>query len=77
MNLLRLFYLSILITSRQSLEPTERIVQAGKKKLVLDHVIVQKMDDEEGGGDVRSILTYGALALFDETAAAREITCTL
>jgi len=35
------------------------------------------MDDEEGGGDVRSILTYGALALFDETAAAREITCTL
>ncbi|KAI0271427.1 hypothetical protein BC834DRAFT_441990 [Gloeopeniophorella convolvens] len=52
----------------------ERIVQTGKKKLVLDHVIVQKMDDEEGGSDVHSILTYGAQALFDETAAPREIT---
>ncbi|KAI0307674.1 SNF2 family N-terminal domain-containing protein [Multifurca ochricompacta] len=54
----------------------ERIIQAGKKKLVLDHVIVQKMDDEEGGGDVRSILTYGAQALFDETVASRDITYT-
>jgi chromodomain-helicase-DNA-binding protein 4 len=54
----------------------ERIVQAGKKKLVLDHVIVQKMDAEEGGADVRSILTYGALALFDEAAATRDINCT-
>jgi chromodomain-helicase-DNA-binding protein 4 len=35
------------------------------------------MDDEEGGGDVRSILTYGALALFDETATSRDITCAL
>ncbi|KAF8499266.1 hypothetical protein F5888DRAFT_160250 [Russula emetica] len=52
----------------------ERIIQTGKKKLVLDHVIVQKMDDGEGGGDVRSILTYGALALLDETATARDIT---
>ena len=55
----------------------ERIVQTGKKKLVLDHVIVQKMDDEEGGSDVRSILTYGAQALFDETADTRNITCAL
>jgi hypothetical protein len=55
----------------------ERIIQTGKKKLVLDHVIVQKMDDGEGGGDVRSILTYGALALLDETATARDITCAL
>jgi hypothetical protein len=55
----------------------ERIIQTGKKKLVLDHVIVQKMDDGEGGGDVRSILTYGALALLDETAATRDITCAL
>ena len=55
----------------------ERIIQTGKKKLVLDHVIVQKMDDEEGGSDVRSILTYGAQALFDETAETRNITCAL
>ena len=53
----------------------ERIIQAGKKKLVLDHVIVQKMDDDEGGGDVQSILTYGALALFNEAAASRDINC--
>ncbi|KAI0068286.1 hypothetical protein BV25DRAFT_1987089 [Artomyces pyxidatus] len=44
----------------------ERIIQTGKKKLVLDHVIVQKMDDEEGGTDVQSILTFGAKALFEE-----------
>ncbi|KAH7881752.1 SNF2 family N-terminal domain-containing protein [Phlebopus sp. FC_14] len=45
----------------------ERIMQAGKKKLVLDHLIVQKMvDDENGGDDLRSILTFGAKALFEE-----------
>ncbi|KAF9244536.1 hypothetical protein BU15DRAFT_42035 [Melanogaster broomeanus] len=45
----------------------ERIMQAGKKKLVLDHLIVQKMDDDEsGGGDLKSILTFGAKALFEE-----------
>ncbi|KAF9015550.1 SNF2 family N-terminal domain-containing protein [Cyathus striatus] len=46
----------------------ERIMQIGKKKLVLDHLIVQKMDDDEenGGENVQSILTYGAQALFDQ-----------
>ncbi|KAF9479710.1 hypothetical protein BDN70DRAFT_878461 [Pholiota conissans] len=54
----------------------ERIVQIGKKKLVLDHLIVQKMDDDdEGGGEnVQSILTYGAQALFDSEQEARDIT---
>ena len=57
---------------------SERIVQIGKKKLVLDHLIVQKMDDDdEGGGEnVQSILTYGAQALFDSEQEARDITCT-
>lgn len=42
-------------------------MQTGKKKLVLDHLIVQKMDDDDGAGDdVQSILTYGAKALFEE-----------
>lgn len=54
---------------------TERIIQTGKKKLVLDHVIVQKMDDDEGGGDVQSILTYGAKTLFEEDENSRDITC--
>ncbi|KAI0654200.1 SNF2 family N-terminal domain-containing protein [Cubamyces menziesii] len=54
----------------------ERIMQTGKKKLVLDHLIVQKMDDESGSKeDVQSILMFGAKALFEENeeSAAREI----
>jgi chromodomain-helicase-DNA-binding protein 4 len=55
----------------------ERIIQIGKKKLVLDHLIVQKMDDDEenGGEDVKSILTYGAQALFSSDKGSRDITC--
>ncbi|KAF7306761.1 SNF2 family DNA-dependent ATPase [Mycena indigotica] len=54
--------------------PEERIIQVGKKKLVLDHLIVQKMDDDEDGGDnVESILTYGAQALFAADSDARDI----
>lgn len=56
----------------------ERIMQIGKKKLVLDHLIVQKMDDDEDspGENVESILTYGAQALFDAEQSAKDITCT-
>ena len=51
-------------------------MQIGKKKLVLDHLIVQKMDDEETAGeDVQSILTYGAQTLFDADQDSREIVC--
>ncbi|KAJ3512355.1 hypothetical protein NLJ89_g3566 [Agrocybe chaxingu] len=54
----------------------ERIMQIGKKKLVLDHVIVQKMDDDDetGGENVQSILTYGAKALFESEQNIRDIT---
>lgn len=57
--------------------PLERIMQIGKKKLVLDHLIVQKMDDDEDGAgeNIQSILTYGAQALFDEQQSSRDITC--
>ena len=56
----------------------ERIVQVGKKKLVLDHLIVQKMDDEESGGEnIQSILTFGAQALFDADNSSRDIICEL
>lgn len=56
---------------------SERIIQIGKKKLVLDHLIVQKMDDDEenGGENVQSILTYGAQALFNSEETSRDITC--
>ncbi|KAG8937016.1 hypothetical protein FRC02_008123 [Tulasnella sp. 418] len=42
----------------------EKIIQAGKRKLVLDHLIVQTMDEEEND-DVQSILSFGARALFE------------
>jgi chromodomain-helicase-DNA-binding protein 4 len=45
---------------------TERIMQVGKKKLVLDHLIVQTMDNEDESGDIKSMITYGAEALFGE-----------
>ncbi len=53
-------------------------MQAGKKKLVLDHLIVQNMDDESGSKeDVQSILMFGAKALFEENeeTVAREVHC--
>lgn len=54
-------------------------MQIGKKKLVLDHLIVQKMgDDADGAGEnIQSILSYGAQALFeeDEGDKSRGITC--
>ena len=35
--------------------------------MVLDHLIVQKMDDEEAAGEsLQSILIHGAKALFEE-----------
>ena len=57
---------------------TEKIMQTGKKKLVLDHLIVQKMDDDDGStGDVQSILMYGAMALFEDGGdqTGRDIQC--
>lgn len=51
-------------------------MQAGKKKLVLDHLIVQKMDDDDGGEDLRSIITFGAKALFEEGGQdSKDIVC--
>lgn len=51
-------------------------MQIGKKKLILDHLIVQKMDDEDSvGEDVQSILTFGARILFDSEQESRDIVC--
>ncbi|KAG7099004.1 hypothetical protein E1B28_000889 [Marasmius oreades] len=56
---------------KQSAE--ERIMQVGKKKMVLDHLIVQKMeDDDDAGADVQSILMYGAQALFEEGESSKK-----
>lgn len=49
----------------------------GKKKLVLDHLIIQKLDDEDEMEDIKGILTYGAKALFENPReSALDIKCT-
>ena len=40
-------------------------MQVGKKKLVLDHLIVQKIHEDDTE-DLKSLLTFGAKALFEE-----------
>ncbi|KAF9502487.1 hypothetical protein BDN71DRAFT_1479184 [Pleurotus eryngii] len=54
----------------------ERIMQMGKKKLALEHLIVKKMEDDDSAGeDIHSILTYGAKALFDDSeGASKDVT---
>ena len=52
-------------------------MQTGKKKLVLDHLIVQKMDDDDSEEDVKSILMFGAQTLFEQgdSQSTRDIHC--
>ena len=53
------------IMTRGSAE--EKIVQIGKKKMALDHVLIEQMDDEEAdGNDLESVLRFGAEALFND-----------
>jgi chromodomain-helicase-DNA-binding protein 4 len=45
----------------------EKIVQIGRKKMALDHVLIESMDgDDDAGVDLQSILQHGAQALFDD-----------
>ena len=45
----------------------EKILQMGKKKLALDHVLIQQMGQEDDAGEsLESILRHGAQALFDD-----------
>jgi chromodomain-helicase-DNA-binding protein 4 len=48
----------------------EKIMLVGKRKLALDHVIVQRINntDDDEQEDVASILAHGAKALFEENA---------
>ncbi|KAF9995153.1 hypothetical protein BGZ79_011172 [Entomortierella chlamydospora] len=51
----------------------ERIVQIGKKKMILDHLIVERMEDDNlDPVDVESILKFGAKALFEEDSNTNE-----
>ncbi|KAJ5086813.1 hypothetical protein NUU61_008120 [Penicillium alfredii] len=48
----------------------EKIMQKGKRKLALDHVLIERMEADEDEDDLESILRHGAQALFDEDDSA-------
>ncbi|KAI0473181.1 PHD/FYVE-zinc-finger like domain-containing protein [Xylariaceae sp. FL0804] len=50
----------------------EKIMQMGRKKMALDHALIESMDSkEESGEDLESILKHGAAALFSDTSQQR------
>ncbi|KKY14409.1 putative chromatin remodeling complex subunit [Phaeomoniella chlamydospora] len=60
------------LMTRNSAE--EKIMQVGKRKMALDHVLIQQLGvDDDAGMDLESILKHGAAALFDENAADDDI----
>ncbi len=53
------------LTTRATAE--EKIMQIGKKKMALDHVLIEQMDAEDDAGmDLESILRHGTAALFKD-----------
>ncbi|KAB2568919.1 Chromatin remodeling factor mit1 [Lasiodiplodia theobromae] len=53
------------LMTRSSAE--EKIVQIGRKKMALDHVVVESLDDEDiEDKDVESVLRHGAAELFSD-----------
>ncbi|KAL2196486.1 PHD/FYVE-zinc-finger like domain-containing protein [Corynascus similis CBS 632.67] len=53
----------------------EKILQIGRKKLALDHLLIETMDNEEDApNDVESVLKHGAAALFGEGKKKEAIT---
>ncbi|TQN70667.1 Chromatin remodeling factor mit1 [Colletotrichum shisoi] len=53
----------------------EKIMQIGRKKMALDHVLIEAMDDEGEPDDLESILKFGASALFSEDQDDKDIVC--
>ncbi|KAJ5729894.1 uncharacterized protein N7483_004402 [Penicillium malachiteum] len=56
------------LTTRSSVE--EKIMEKGKKKMALEHVLIERMEADEEEEDLESILRHGAQALFDEDDSA-------
>lgn len=56
------------MTTRGSVE--EKIMEKGKKKLALDHVLIERLEADEDEEDLESILRHGAAALFDDDTSA-------
>lgn len=53
------------LTTRSTAE--EKIMQIGKKKMLLDHVLIEQMDAEDDAGmDLETILRHGTEALFQD-----------
>lgn len=52
------------LVTRASVE--EKIMLKGKKKLALDHVLIERMEATEDEEDLESILKHGAQALFND-----------
>ncbi|KAL5461724.1 hypothetical protein PMIN06_002014 [Paraphaeosphaeria minitans] len=60
------------LMTRTSVE--EKIVQMGRKKMALDHVVVEQLgEDDIDDKDVESILKFGAAELFKDDAADHDI----
>jgi superfamily II DNA or RNA helicase len=60
------------IMTRASVE--EKIMQIGRKKMALDHVVVEQLDAEDvADKDVESILRWGAAELFDDDGEDKDI----
>ncbi|CAI6326909.1 unnamed protein product [Periconia digitata] len=60
------------LMTRSSVE--EKIVQMGRKKMALDHVVVESLDAEDiEEKDVQSILKFGAAELFKDDNADQDI----
>ncbi|KIW89513.1 uncharacterized protein Z519_09669 [Cladophialophora bantiana CBS 173.52] len=60
------------LMTRDSVE--EKIIQIGRKKMALDHVLIERMDKEDDAGeDLESILRHGAEALFQDESGDDDI----
>jgi chromodomain-helicase-DNA-binding protein 4 len=60
------------LMTRASVE--EKIIQMGRKKMALDHVVVEQLDAEDmEDHDVESILKFGAAELFKDDSADQDI----
>ncbi|OHW94522.1 SNF2 family domain-containing protein [Colletotrichum incanum] len=51
----------------------EKIMQIGRKKMALDHVLIEAMDEEGEPDDLESILKFGASALFSDDQDGKDI----
>jgi len=54
----------------------EKMLQIGRKKMALDHLLIESMDDKDGEAtnDVESVLKHGAAALFGQGRKKEAIT---